>query len=83
MLQILVNKVKSKMRVFKHFHNKWKVDGGRDDKNMKIIANEKNNNTIQFLLFIKEFTKNQIYQRNDYHWQKGDRRGSNDNKNAD
>ena len=47
MLQILVNKVESKMRVFKHFHSEWKVDGGRDDKNVKIITNEKNDDTIQ------------------------------------
>ena len=35
------------MRVFKHFHNEWKADSGRDDKNMKIITNEENNDTIQ------------------------------------
>ena len=58
MLWILVNKVKSKMRVFQHFHNEWKADCGRDDENMKIVANKKNNDTIQFL--IKEPTKNLI-----------------------
>ena len=48
MLRILVNKVKSKVRVFKHFHNEWKADSGRDDENMKVIANKKNNDMIQF-----------------------------------
>ena len=35
------------MRVFKHFHSEWKVDGGRDDENMEVVANKKNNDTIQ------------------------------------
>ena len=35
------------MRVFKHFHNKWKADSGRDDENMKVVVNKKNNDTIQ------------------------------------
>ena len=47
MLQILVNKVESKMCVFKHFHDEWKADSGRDDENMKVVANKKNNDTIQ------------------------------------
>ena len=59
MLQILVNKIKSKIRVFKHFHNKWKADSGRDDENMKIITNEEDNDTIQIDL-VKEPTKDQV-----------------------
>ena len=46
-LRILVNKVESKMHVFKHFHNEWKADSGRDDENMKVVVNKKNNDTIQ------------------------------------
>ena len=45
------------MHVFKHFHSEWKVDGGRDDKNVKIITNEKNNNTIQFYSSSKSLPK--------------------------
>ena len=56
---ISVNKVDSKMRVFKHFHNKWKADGGRDDKNVKVIMNKENHDAIQTDL-VKESTKNQI-----------------------
>ena len=41
------NKAKCKMHVFKHFHNKWKIDSGRDDENVKIAANVKDDNTIQ------------------------------------
>ena len=55
---ILVNKVYSKVREFSYFHNEWKADCGRDDKNMKIVANKENNDSIQFL--IKEPTKNLI-----------------------
>ena len=35
------------MRAFKHFHNEWKADCGRDDKNMKIVTNKKDDDTIQ------------------------------------
>ena len=35
------------MRVFKHFHNEWKADSGRDDENVKVVANKKNDDTIQ------------------------------------
>ena len=44
---ILVNKVNSKMREFSNFHNEWKTDGGRDDKNVKIVTNVENNESIQ------------------------------------
>ena len=44
---ILVNKVYSKMRVFSYFHNEWKTDCGRDDENMKIVANIENDNALQ------------------------------------
>ena len=47
------------MREFSNFHNKWKADSGRDDENMKIIANEKDNDTIQTDL-VKESTKNPV-----------------------
>ena len=58
---ILVNKVKSKVRIFKHFHNEWKVDGRRDDENVKVVVNKKNNDTIQVDL-VEEPTKNQVDQ---------------------
>ena len=57
--QILVNKVESKVRVFNYFHDEWKADCRRDDENMKIIMNEKDNDLIQIDLF-KEPTKNQV-----------------------
>ena len=66
MLQILVNKVESKMCIFKHFHNKWKVDCERDDENLKIITNEKDDDTIQ-IDSVKEPNKNQVYQWNSCH----------------
>ena len=56
---ILVNKVDSKVRIFSYFHNEWKADGGRDDKNVKIITNTKSNGMIQIDL-IKESTKNPV-----------------------
>ena len=45
---ILVNKVDSKMRVFSDFHNEWKTDGGRDDKNVKVVTNKQDNNVLHF-----------------------------------
>ena len=57
MLWILVNKVKSKTCVFKHFHSKWKADSGRDDKNVKIVTNEEDNDTIQFYSSSKSLPK--------------------------
>ena len=54
------------MRVFKHFHNEWKVDGRRDDKNVKVVTNKKNNDTIQVDL-VEEFTKNQVDQWDSCH----------------
>ena len=56
---ILVNKVDSKMRVTSGLHNKWKTDCGRDDENMKIVANIENDNALQIFL-IKESTKNPV-----------------------
>ena len=47
------------MRGFKHFHNKWKIDSGRDNENVTIISNKKNDNMIQTDL-VEESTKNQI-----------------------
>ena len=44
---ILVNKVDSKMRVFSYFHDEWKADVWRDDKNVKIITNKENDDSIQ------------------------------------
>ena len=44
---ILVNKVDSKVHEFSNFHNEWKIDGGRDDKNVKIITNKEDNDLIQ------------------------------------
>ena len=46
---ILVNKVYSKMGKFSHFHNEWKAGSGRDDKNVKIITNEKNNDALHLI----------------------------------
>ena len=63
---ILVNKVNSKMRVSSSFHNEWKTGGGRNDKNMKVAANVKDDNTIQVDL-IEEPTKNQVDQGNSCH----------------
>ena len=54
------------MRVFKHFHNEWKADSGRDDKNVKVVANKKNNDTIQVDL-VEEPTKNQVDQWDSCH----------------
>ena len=54
---ILVNKVDSKIHEFSHFHNEWKADGWRDVKNVKIITNEKNNDTIQFYSSSKSLPK--------------------------
>ena len=45
------------MHIFKHFRSEWKVDGGRDDKNVKIITNEENNDTIQFYSSSKSLPK--------------------------
>ena len=56
---ILVNKVYSKMHKFSNFHDKWRTDRWRDNKNVKTITNKENNNAIQANL-IKKFTKNQI-----------------------
>ena len=44
---ILVNKVDSKMHVFSDFHNEWKTDVWRDDKNVKIVTNIENDDSIQ------------------------------------
>ena len=44
---ILVNKVYSKMCEFSNFHNEWKTDSGRDEENMKIVANIENDNALQ------------------------------------
>ena len=44
---ILVNKVYSKVREFSNFHNEWKTDVWRDDKNMKIVTNIENDDSIQ------------------------------------
>ena len=57
MPQILVNEEKNKMHVFKHFHSEWKVDSGRDNKNMKIIMNKEDNDTIQFYSSSKSLPK--------------------------
>ena len=46
-LWILVNKVDSKMHVTSGFHNKWKTDSGRDDKNVIIITDKENDDSIQ------------------------------------
>ena len=45
---ILVNKADSKMHVFSDFHNEWKADSGRDDKNVKMIVNKQDDNTLHF-----------------------------------
>ena len=63
------------MRVFKHFHNEWKADSGRDDENVKIIANKQNNDALHFYLIkiiwkdldVENPTNNQIYSRGDCH----------------
>ena len=44
---ILVNKVYSKVCEFSNFHNKWKTDIWRDDKNVKIVTNIENNDSLQ------------------------------------
>ena len=54
------------MRKFSHFHNEWKADTGRDDKNMKVITNEKDDDVIQIVL-VKEHTKNQVNQLDSCH----------------
>ena len=78
---ILVNKVDSKVHEFSHFHNEWKTNVWRDDKNMKIIPNKQDNNSIHFWikiigedLDIEYPTNNQVYQWGDYHqktWEGG------------
>ena len=54
------------MRVASCLYDEWQTDGWRDDKNMKIITNEENNDTIQIDL-VKEPTKNQVDQGNSCH----------------
>ena len=49
MLWILINEVDSKMRVPSNFHNEWKTDGGRDDENMKIVADKQNDNALHLI----------------------------------
>ena len=45
---ILAKNIDSKMRVFRNFHFKRKSDSRSDDKNVKVIINENDNNSIQF-----------------------------------
>ena len=45
---ILVNNVDSKVHEFSNFHNKWKTDDWRDDKNVKIAANKRDDNALHF-----------------------------------
>ena len=82
MLWILVNKVNSKMRITSSFHNEWKAGGGRNDKNVKVAANVKDDNTIQVDL-IKEPTKNQVDQGGSCHQQTRECGRPNDDKNAE
>ena len=54
---ILVNKVYSKVREFSNFHNEWKTEVWRDDKNVKVAANVKDDNTIQVDLIKRAYQK--------------------------
>ena len=45
----LVNKIYSKVRKFSDFHNKWKTDVWRDDKNVKIVTNKENNDALHLI----------------------------------
>ena len=69
------------MRVFSYFHDEWKADSGRDDENMKVVANKKNNDTIQIDL-VDEPTKNQVDQWDSCHQQTRECGRPNDDKNA-
>ena len=46
---ILAKNVDSKVHEFSNFHNEWKTDSRRDDENVKIITNEKNNDALHLI----------------------------------
>ena len=45
------------MRIFSYFHNEWKADSGREDKNVRIITNIENDDAIQIVFLSKSLPK--------------------------